>query len=98
MTTKAIVGEKVGMTQIWDRPAPGDTGDGGARGAGPGRAGEDPRARGLLRPPGDLGSSSALHPRPSPSRVISTGPVWTRAAGWSSCGWMTPPTTRWVSS
>ena len=60
VATKAIVGEKVGMTQVWDDQHRADPGDGGARRAGPGRAGQDPRARGLLGPAGHLGPPPRL--------------------------------------
>ena len=43
------------------RSEPGDTGDGGARRAGPGSAGQDPGAGGLLGAAGHLGPSAELH-------------------------------------
>ena len=55
VATKAIVGEKVGMTQVWDEQQPRHTGDGAQGRARARGAGEDARARGVLRPAGDLG-------------------------------------------
>ena len=79
MATKAIVGEKVGMTQVWDddnrvvpvtvlRVAP-------ARD----RAGQDHRARRLHRPPGHLRPPGRPQARPSPRPATSPRPASSRA-------------------
>ena len=62
------------------------------------RPGEDPRARGLLRPAGHLGPPPGLARSPSPSRATSTRPGSSRAAASSSCASTTPAGTRSASS
>ena len=67
MATKAIVGEKVGMTQVWDdqnRAIPVTVLQ-----VAPVRVVQvkTPETRGVLRPAGDLGLPAQLAPSPSPS-------------------------------
>ncbi len=75
MATKAIVGEKVGMTQVWDDQQPGRPGHGGAS-----RAHarvvqvKTPETRGLLRPAGDLGHAGAGElTKPEPGHFDKAG-------------------------
>ena len=75
MATKAIVGEKVGMTQVWDdqnRVVPVTVVQVAPV---PGRPGQDPRERRLQRAAGHLRSEEARTSSPSPRPATSPRPA-----------------------
>ena len=94
MATKAIVGEKVGMTQVWDdenrvvpvtvlKVAP--CAD---------RAGQDDRARRLHRPAGHLRPQGRPQADQARGRPLRARPASSRARTWSSCASTTSTATR----
>ena len=98
MATKAIVGEKVGMTQVWDdqnRAIPVTV-----LKVAPVRVVQvkTPETRRLLRPAGDLGLPAQLHADQARARPLRQGGGRTPAASWWSCASTTSASTRWARS
>ena len=98
VATKAIVGEKVGMTQIWDdqhRAIPVTV----LRVA-PVRVVQvkTPEREGYSALQVTYGLPPRSHPQQARRAATTRRPGSTRAAAWSSCGSTTSATSRWASS